>query len=503
MATVVVSAFTMQRGSRSLLSSAGRCHRFGSGGGGGLHRVQSVMWFGGAGRGGRGGSGDGNASCRWQRKGGGQRRGSGVATDALSSSAGRGAGAWAAASSLLAPGGSAGLGGGARRLVTMGASAGGEQWDAPTVRSTFVKFFEEKHGHTAVASSPVVPYDDPTLLFANAGMNQFKPIFLGQADPNGPLASLKRAVNSQKCIRAGGKHNDLDDVGKDVYHHTYFEMLGSWSFGDYFKAEAIAYAWELLTDVYGIDESRLYASYFGGDENNEVCSLLPPFPSSFPPYEVGWLLLGRLLGLCAPLSQRSADLPLPPPNLSFYQLTRPFVALPVRWFALHRASTRRRFVRSSIRSQPDLQARDLWLRFLPEDRVLPFGKADNFWEMGDTGPCGPCTEIHYDRIGGRDAAALVNADDPDVVEIWNLVFIQYNREPSGDLRALPAQHVDTGMGFERLVSVLQDKPSNYDTDVFEPLLSAIHSALGGKPYSGLIEDADAAQVRMGGGGFAE
>ena len=251
-------------------------------------------------------------------------------------------------------------------------------------------------------SSPVIPVGDDTLLFANAGMNQFKDVFLGTGSRN-----YTRAVNSQKCIRAGGKHNDLEDVGTDTYHHTFFEMLGNWSFGDYFKAESIDWAWELLTGVWKIDASRLHATYFQGDSNDSLA--------------------------------------------------------------------------------PDDDAKKFWSKYLPEDRIHKGNKKDNFWEMGETGPCGPCSEIHYDGTDDKSGGKLVNAGSPDVIEIWNLVFIQFNRDATGKLTPLPAKHVDTGMGLERITRVLQNRTSNYDTDVFGAIIGATEK-LAGKKYTAKLED---------------
>jgi alanyl-tRNA synthetase len=269
--------------------------------------------------------------------------------------------------------------------------------EAKKIRDLFLSFFEQK-GHHYVPSAPLVVQNDPTLMFTNAGMNQFKDYFLG----NKP-ATWARVANSQKCLRVSGKHNDLEDVGLDTYHHTMFEMLGNWSFGDYFKQEAIDWAWELLTEVYALPKERLYATVFEGDQKE---------------------------------------------GLAF-----------------------------------DQEAFALWKKHLPESRILGGNKKDNFWEMGDTGPCGPCSEIHIDlrpqaEIAQKPGRELVNQDHPLVVEIWNLVFMQFNRMTDGSLKPLPAQHVDTGMGFERLCMAIQGKLSNYDTDVFTPLIREIEAASG-------------------------
>ena len=280
------------------------------------------------------------------------------------------------------------------------------------IRQQFLDFFAQR-GHTIVPSSPLVPGDDPTLMFANAGMNQFKDVFLGQG-----TRPYRRAADTQKCIRAGGKHNDLEDVGKDTYHHTFFEMLGNWSFGDYFKREAIGWAWELLTKVWGLPVDRLHATYFAGDEAEGL--------------------------------------------------------------------------------QPDAEAKGLWqeVTSIEPRNIHPGGKKDNFWEMGAIGPCGPCTEIHIDLTPDGSGHGLVNAGSPLVIELWNLVFIQFNRAEDGRLSPLPARHVDTGMGLERVVMVLQGKKSNYDSDLMAPILQQIQQVTGAKPYRGTLPSARPTEAEL-------
>ncbi|WP_313599684.1 alanine--tRNA ligase [Epilithonimonas vandammei] len=282
------------------------------------------------------------------------------------------------------------------------------------IRQQFLDFFKSKE-HLIVPSAPIVLKDDPTLMFSNSGMTQFKDYFLGYKEPK-----ASRIADTQKCLRVSGKHNDLDDVGRDTYHHTMFEMLGNWSFGDYFKKEAISWAWELLTEVYGIPKENLYVTIFEGDEKENL--------------------------------------------------------------------------------ERDSEAYDLWKQFISEDRIINGNKKDNFWEMGASGPCGPCSEIHVDlrsaeekaKISGLD---LVNNDHPQVVEIWNLVFMQFNRKADGSLENLPARHIDTGMGFERLCMALQQKESNYDTDVFTPLIAKVEE-LSGKKYTGILTDEKDIAIRV-------
>ncbi len=281
--------------------------------------------------------------------------------------------------------------------------------ESKLVRKTFLDFFSEKQ-HEIVFSAPMVVKDDPTLMFTNAGMNRFKDIFLGNRK-----ADSSRIADTQKCLRVSGKHNDLEEVGHDTYHHTMFEMLGNWSFGDYFKKEAIAWAWELLTKVFGLDPERLYVSVFGGDDDEKLAV--------------------------------------------------------------------------------DQEAYDFWKEILPEDHILFGSKKDNFWEMGDIGPCGPCSEIHIDLRDDADrkkieGKTLVNRDHQEVIEVWNLVFIEFNRKKDGSLVPLPAKHVDTGMGFERLCMALQGKKSNYDTDLFHPLIKQL-ALLTGVEY-GKSDDSDIA-----------
>ncbi len=282
------------------------------------------------------------------------------------------------------------------------------------IRQKFLDYFKSKD-HLIVPSAPIVLKDDPTLMFSNSGMTQFKDFFLGYKTPTAP-----RIADTQKCLRVSGKHNDLDDVGRDTYHHTMFEMLGNWSFGNYFKKEAIAFAWELLTEVYGIPKENLYVTIFEGDASENLAR--------------------------------------------------------------------------------DQDAYDFWRSHISEDRIINGNKKDNFWEMGASGPCGPCSEIHVDLRTAEEKAEisgleLVNNDHPQVVEVWNLVFMEFNRKADGSLEKLPAQHVDTGMGFERLCMALQGKSSNYDTDVFTPLIAKVEE-LSGKKYSGILDNEKDIAIRV-------
>ena len=284
-------------------------------------------------------------------------------------------------------------------------------YSSEEVRSTFINYFQNKYDHKFIPSSKVYSGVDDSLLFVNAGMNQFKPILLGISESHEEFGVIHRAVNSQRCIRVGGKHNDLEVVGKDCYHHTLFEMLGSWSFGDYFKKGACEMAWKLLTEVFKLPISNLYVTYFGGSEKMNL--------------------------------------------------------------------------------DPDLETKEIWLSIgVPDDRIFPFGPKFNFWEMGDVGPCGPCTEIHYDQIGNRYIPEAVNVDGSGVIEIWNLVFTQYNRINENHLELLEKFHVDTGMGLERITAVLQEKLSNYDTDLFQPIIAKLEDMADCKLYEGNVGATD-------------
>jgi len=320
------------------------------------------------------------------------------------------------------------------------------EWPAARIRQTFLDFFREK-GHQIVPSAPIVVKNDPTLMFTNAGMNPFKEYFLGDAKPK-----YKRVADTQKCLRVSGKHNDLEEVGKDGYHHTMFEMLGNWSFGDYFKKEAIGWAWELLTKVYGIDPDRLYVTVFGGD---------PDGPDGTP---VGYVRTFRTPDEYVRTFREKERIPA---DTEAEEIWRSILAAPS-------ASGGRKDSTSLGGPVPIISFGGR------ADAILRFGKKDNFWEMGDTGPCGPCSEIHIDIRSDEERMktpghTLVNKGDPKVIELWNLVFIQFNRKADGSLHPLPQKHVDTGMGFERLCMVLQGKEATYDTDVFTPIITEIES----------------------------
>nr|CAD7200403.1 unnamed protein product [Timema douglasi] len=428
---------------------------------------------------------------------------------------------------------------------------------AKEIRSTFIDFFIKKKKHEYVHSSSTIPLDDPTLLFANAGMNQFKPIFLGSVDPNSDMSKWVRVVNTQKCIRAGGKHNDLDDVGKDVYHHTFFEMMGNWSFGDYFKvtfsslslSSGSLFAITLVRDctsvvcvvlhvrdctsvvcvmshvrdctsvVCVVSHVRDCTSVVCVVSHVHDCTSVVCVMSHVHDCTSVVCVMSHVRDCTSVVCVVSHEEIC---SWAWELLTQEFGLPPERLYVTYFGGDKLAGL------DPDVECQQIWIKLgIPPSHVLPGSMKDNFWEMGETGPCGPCSELHFDRVGGRDAAHLVNKDDPDVLEIWNLVFIQFNRylfsaiaypcrscfhsvnmeiwnlvfiqfnrESDGSLKTLPKRHIDCGLGLERLVSVIQQKRSNYDTDLFVPLFDAIKKGTGAPAYQGRVGSADKDGIDM-------